>query len=371
MIELALRSATIFALAAGINGLWRRTSAAQRHAIWMSAFASVSLLWLAPNLPLHMIPAISISVVSQGESFAIPGLRRNPIDYLAILWTTGTLLLLLRLALSYIWLRVGRNNVATPLAVGVFRPEIYLPEAAATWPAALRRSVILHEEAHIQRRDTLAQLFAQMVCALVWFQPLAWYAARRAAVERERACDDLVLAGGVDTVLYAGHLVDIARESVRIPTTAMGMARRSSLEVRLRALTNQSLSRAPLTSRWWLCLMLGLTIISFTIAALRAQEGGRVYKSGDAGVVAPKLTHKIDAKYSQAAQDRGVMGVVTLSFEIDKTGKPRNIEVIKSLDPELDKSAQAAVAEYRFDPATKEGMPVVFVAVVRVGFKLQ
>jgi TonB family protein len=231
--------------------------------------------------------------------------------------------------------------------------------------------VILHEEAHIQRRDTLAQLFVQIVCALVWFQPLAWYAARRAAEERERACDDLVLASGVDTVLYAGHLVDIARESVRIPAAAMGMARPSSLEVRLRALTNRSLSRAPLTSRWRLGLMLGLATTALTVSGLRAQQNGPVYKSGDAGVVAPKLTHKVDAKYSPGAQARGVMGVVTLSFEVDKAGKPRNIKVVEGLDPELDKSAETAVGEYRFDPATKEGVPVAFAAVVRVGFRLQ
>lgn len=44
MIELALRSAIIFGLAPGTNGLLRRTSAAQRQAIWMAAFASVPLL---------------------------------------------------------------------------------------------------------------------------------------------------------------------------------------------------------------------------------------------------------------------------------------------------------------------------------------
>jgi TonB family protein len=366
-----LQSAIVFGLAAATNCLLRRTSAAQRHAIWMAAFVSVPLLWVASFLPLPVVPAIPISVLSQEGSLVTPGMGRRPINYMAVVWTTGTSILLLRLALSFVWLWFGRTNVATPVTVGVFRPEVYLPKEAVRWPMALRRSVILHEEAHIQRRDTLAQLFVQMVCALIWFQPLAWYAARRAAEERERACDDMVLASGVDNVLYAGHLVDIAGQSVRIPAVAIGMARPSSLEIRLRALTNRTLSRAPLTSRWRLVLLMVLTMTVLTVSGLRAQQDGPVYKSGDAGVVAPKLTHQVDAKYSPGPKDRGVTGIVTLSFEVDKTGKPRNIVVVESLDPELDKSAQTAVGEYRFDPATKDGVPVVFAAMVRVGFKLQ
>ena len=69
-----------------------------------------------------------------------------------------------------------------------------LPVAAQDWSDEQLRSVLLHELAHIKRRDVLGQLLAQFACALHWFNPLVWFAAWRLHVERERACDDLVLA---------------------------------------------------------------------------------------------------------------------------------------------------------------------------------
>src|SRR5215469_12242601 len=198
MIELTLKSTLIFGLAAGTNALLRRTSAAQRHAVWMLAFVSVPLLFLLPYLAAPVVPAMPIPVVSSGTGLGAEVTAPRLLDYLKPLWVTGTLVLLLRLALSFVWLHYRRDMVTTPLTVGPLRPKINLPPSAAQWPIALRKSVMLHEQAHIRRRDASSQLFSQIVCAVIWFQPLAWYAARRAAEERERACDDLVLASGVD-----------------------------------------------------------------------------------------------------------------------------------------------------------------------------
>jgi TonB family protein len=151
----------------------------------------------------------------------------------------------------------------------------------------------------------------------------------------------------------------------------MGMARASSLEQRLRALTNPSLSRAVLSSRWRFALAVSLACVVLGVSGLRAQQSEPVYKQGDAGVVGPKVTHRVDAKYSPDAEAQGIMGDVTLSFEVDKDGKSRNIKIVEGLDPELDKNAVEALSAWRFDPATKDGKPVVFAAKVKVSFQLK
>ena len=108
-----------------------------------------------------------------------------------------------------------------PVVWGILRCRLLLPAAARQWSGEQLRSVLLHELAHIKRRDTMAQLLAQIACALHWFNPLVWFAAWRLGVERERACDDLVLASGVRPSAYAGHLLDVVTESLARPLDAV------------------------------------------------------------------------------------------------------------------------------------------------------
>ncbi len=96
-----------------------------------------------------------------------------------------------------------------PVVWGILRSRLLLPAAARSWSGEQLRSVLLHELAHIKRRDTTAQLVAQVACALHWFNPLAWFAAWRLGSECERACDDLVLASGVRPSAYARHLLEL------------------------------------------------------------------------------------------------------------------------------------------------------------------
>ena len=123
-----------------------------------------------------------------------------------------------------------------PLVWGILRYRLMLPAAAQEWSDEQLRSVLLHELAHIKRRDTMARLLAQIACALHWFNPLVWLAGWRLGVECERACDDLVLASGVRPSAYAGHLLDVVTGFSPARWTQSGglaMARKSSLERRL------------------------------------------------------------------------------------------------------------------------------------------
>ncbi len=141
-------------------------------------------------------------------------------------------------------------TASMPMAVGLFRPSVLMPADAVRWPVERLRIVLLHELAHVKRRDCLTHALAQLACAMHWFNPLAWIAARHVRTERERACDDLVLASGTKGPDYAEELLEIARvmRSVRFPALMTGatlaMAHRSQLEGRLMAILDPKVPRS-------------------------------------------------------------------------------------------------------------------------------
>lgn len=104
---------------------------------------------------------------------------------------------------------VQTDRISMPMAWGVLRSTVLLPAESAAWTPARRRVVLLHEMAHLKRRDCQTLLLARIVTALHWFNPLAWTATRRLQAERERACDDLVLSVGTRRSEYAQHLLEI------------------------------------------------------------------------------------------------------------------------------------------------------------------
>lgn len=154
--------------------------------------------------------------------------------------------------------------LAVPVTWGWRRPVVLLPEEVAEWSAAERRNALVHELAHVARGDWAMQLAARVACAVHWFHPLAWLAARRAAVEAERACDDRVLLGGAEETAYADQLVFLARRARHGWATsyaAIAMARPSDLARRVAALLDRRTRRAVLRRR---------TIVAGTAVALLA-----------------------------------------------------------------------------------------------------
>lgn len=139
-----------------------------------------------------------------------------------------------------------------PVAFGLLRPRVLLPAGALDWPAARRRSVLLHELAHVQRHDCLTQALAQLVCALYWFHPAVWWAAGRMRAERERACDDRVLAAATSASAYADHLLEVVRsqrDPQRAALGAVAFARASQFEGRLLAVLDPRRDRRAVGTR--------------------------------------------------------------------------------------------------------------------------
>jgi TonB family protein len=84
----------------------------------------------------------------------------------------------------------------------------------------------------------------------------------------------------------------------------------------------------------------------------------------------PKLLTKVEPTYSDAARKLLVNGSVVVSFVVDESGRPADIQVIEPLGFGLDENAIAAVKQWTFEPATADGIPVRLQAMSEFSFRL-
>ena len=140
-------------------------------------------------------------------------------------------------------------DLDVPIAWGFGAPAVVLPESADAWGDDRREAVLLHEMAHLRRRDAWTQAVAQAAVAVHWFNPLAWWGYRQHLDAREQACDDVVIQGGARPSAYAAHLVSVARAIRREPlalSAVAPMARTAPLETRIASILDADRRRGRL-----------------------------------------------------------------------------------------------------------------------------
>jgi len=105
--------------------------------------------------------------------------------------------------------------VRVPSALGLWSPVIALPDwALAELPAAELSIILRHEFAHLRRWDDWTNLVQKMARAVFFFHPAVWWIESRLSVEREMACDDIVVAETDNPMGYASCLVNLLERSL-------------------------------------------------------------------------------------------------------------------------------------------------------------
>jgi len=113
--------------------------------------------------------------------------------------------------------------IKTPFVFGIFSPKIYLPKFLASGE---RKFIVMHEQAHIKRRDHIVKFVAFVVLCIHWFNPFAWLAFLLMSADMEMACDEHVLKElGSKTEVKKGYtsvLLSLATKRCVIGTTPIG-----------------------------------------------------------------------------------------------------------------------------------------------------
>ncbi len=390
LLLLLLKSTLVAALA--LFGAWflRRASSAERHAIL--AFGTVALLALplagaiAPrwHLPLVEAPSALAAEAASGHSGAAPLQRAQQADTpLASLWVlagwgvislalAGTLLgskiagrrhlergsvdsdaaleaeaaeLAQRLGLRAVPVRLC-PAVSIPLVAGTFRPRILLPPGARSWPSPCREAVLLHELAHVKRRDVLVQTLAQLACCAFWPNPLAWVLERRLFLERERAADDVALGLGVDPADFAERLLAML-ERTRAERGRLwvgtAMAEGSDFKERILSLLNPAARRRGARKAFLAALAAVACIVLVPLAPLSpwAVLGDPLPRQGDSGPTSDGAITALCAALDDPDPSVRRQAAVWLGRHASPEGVPR---LERALFDETDDDVRTAVA---------------------------
>ena len=131
--------------------------------------------------------------------------------------------------------------VKVPMVVGYFKPVVLIPVSAFTGlsPGQLE-TVILHEMAHIVRRDYLINILQSVVEIIFFYHPAVWWMSKMVRAEREHCCDDIAIEKSGDSVSFAKALANIQEQVYDNEKLAMAISGRSkNLMKRIQRLLNQ------------------------------------------------------------------------------------------------------------------------------------
>lgn len=227
----------------------------------MGGISILLLIWGAVLVVIAGSLAYSALVVRRIVNRARP---LDTQDWLAPLWEVSD-----RLALDKPPRLLRSEDAKMPFACGLFTATIVLPAECDGWSLDRRRAVLLHELAHVRRHDLVGHTLGRVACAVYWFHPLVWTAAKQLRSESERACDDLALSCGARATDYAEHLLDIVTSVRRdsTPSVALAMARRKEFEGRMLAILDPELMHSSPSRRQSVALIGSLALISIVVGA--------------------------------------------------------------------------------------------------------
>ncbi len=239
---------------------------------------------------------------------------------------------------------VQSDDVKMPFAAGLQRSTIVLPSSSREWNAERRSAVLIHELAHVKRRDLVGHTLGRVACALYWFHPMVWSAARHLRAESERACDDLALTFGTRPSEYAEHLLDIVTcvRDHATPSVALAMAHRKEFEGRMLAILNPELTRSGMGRLRTAGMVSALVLMAAIVGA-----AGPASRNADAAVLAVPPSVVLEDKSDALNVELAIPQQQDTARAVKDTPRPEprpEARPAPKADPTPSQSAIAAIA---------------------------
>jgi uncharacterized protein (TIGR03435 family) len=228
-------------------------------AMWLCGFVAVLFIWY-----------VRWRRITATLSEAVPLREGREVETLRRLQSKGGLRRPIEMLSSRATLEPG--------IFGIVRP-------ALLWPAGISEhledthleAILAHEVWHVRRRDNLAAAMHMIVEVVFWFHPLVWWLGARLVEERERACDEEVVALGGKRNVYAEGILKVCEFCVESPLACVSGVTGSDLKKRIVRIMSEQVVRKLDLSRKLLLVTVGLTaaIAPIVFGQASASQSGR------------------------------------------------------------------------------------------------
>jgi TonB family protein len=386
-----LWQSTLFAGAIAILCFWLRGESA-RVRYWLWWIASIKFLIpfsvltaigtrLAGDASVSFVPEVwTITAELVAKPFANGLASWAPGAVLLGLWAAGSVALLTRWLLGARRLRVVLSEATsddTPLIardrpirvfrsdqgvepgiVGVFRPVLLLPAGIdERLNAAQLQAVLTHEYCHIQRHDNLTAAVHMLVECVFWFHPLVWWIGAKLIDERERACDEMVVAMGHDRKIYAEGILDVCELYTASPLRCAAGISGSDLKRRIQQIMRyQEMKSLKLAKKLLLATAAVIALTLPLLAGLTVQQSAFAQQNAVTEEYLPIV--KVAPVYPETAVASGLEGYVIVRYTVNINGSTEDVVVIESSSPLFEQSAVESAAKYKYRPRMLNGTPV-------------
>lgn len=170
-----------------------------------------------------------------------------------------------------------------PMVIGHFKPLILIPVGLLTaLPPQQIEAILIHELAHVQRRDYLVNLLQGLMEILFFFNPAVLWLSALIKTERENCCDDMAIQQTSSKFNYISALVSCQEYQAAAPDFAMAFSRKTQLKNRVQRLVysnNHSLNRME-KSILAVCIgLVGFGLLAFSNADQLENALGKPAKS--------------------------------------------------------------------------------------------
>ncbi len=232
--------------------------------------------------------------------------------------------------------RLYKNSiVATPILMGVFRPEIILPYKE--YEEMKLQGILLHEITHMRKYDIVIKWLLILAGALHWFNPIIYFVRLEISKACELACDESVIKkfDNDGRQHYGDSLIMVAADTIRkIPVSVTMFEDKKNLKERLNAIMKYkdfSKKTIYLSCILFIIIICGTFYFGIARSSMNMENGDTITYTDETPIQRQKHKKEIEVKQALCDYDKdNIVGVWVFLAASDDDIISANILVVSN-----------------------------------------